>query len=104
MRIDADAAGLGDQFASPESKDSTLVMSVGKRKHGRKPEIGSKGEVRYTEDFDFEFYDPKSGQWGMYLDAITIITTSSQYHSACSISQRPSPRVHRRRCTAGRFW
>lgn len=64
--IAADATKSEDQTDSPESKSSKTVVKVATKGTGKKAETGIKGEVRYTDDGDLEYYDPKTKEWGMY--------------------------------------
>lgn len=70
--IVANATQSRDQSDSPESEDPKIVVNVTTKRSGTKRETSLKGEVRYTDDGDLEYYDPKTKQWGMYLGAIGL--------------------------------
>jgi len=70
--IAADTTLSGDQSGSPESKKSKIVVTIATKGRGKKPEGGDEGEVRYTDGGTFEYYDPKTKQWGMYFGAVRL--------------------------------
>lgn len=70
--VAADVTQSGDQVTSLKSKNPKIVANVATKRRGRKPETGSKGEVRYTDGGAFKYYDPNTKRWGMCLGALRL--------------------------------
>ena len=62
----ADITPSGGQDTSSGPKTSKMVANMATKKRGTKSETGSKGQVRYTDDGAFEYYDPNAKQWSVY--------------------------------------